>query len=118
MFQSGLRRFVSKYGEPLAMGIASGFSLLVCTAAYLRRSFSQNVRNFWLPPGAIIAVALVLTIGRESIGAAGFGVLVLFWLEGKLRHSALPLIMVGVAFLLLPQVWNYVADTINFREAS
>jgi hypothetical protein len=65
-----------------------------------------------------MAAALILTIGRESIGATGLGVLVLFWFEEKLRHSALPLIMVGVALLLLPQVWTYVADTINFREAS
>jgi hypothetical protein len=118
MFQFGIRRLMSTYGEPLAMGIASVFPLLVCIAACLYNSFSQALRRFCLPMSVVIGVALLLTIGRESIGAAALGVLALLWFQGKMRHSMVPIVMVGAALLMLPQFWRYIADTISFRDAS
>jgi hypothetical protein len=125
MFQFGIRRLMSTYAEPLGMGIASVFPLLVC-AAFLLRSRSTvlrqlNRRNLvflWKLAAAVIASALILTIGRESIGAALFGTMLLLWWSGK-SERILPLIIVPlITAAFIPQFWTYLLDTITFHEAS
>jgi len=120
MFQFGIRRLLSTYGDPLAMGIASVFPLLLCVAWLLRR------RGPWrwsihLPCGmaaAAIGTALVLTIGRESIAAAGLGIAVLVWRSGKQQRFVVSLSLLLLCLAMLPVLWSYVAPTLTFREAS
>lgn len=119
MFVFGIRRAISSYGDPLAMGIASVFPFLVCVAWLLHNPRATTGRRMaWKFALVVIAVALVLTIGRESIGAAALGVLALLFWKGKLRQTLIVVVASGAAILLLPQAWKYVADTVTFREAS
>jgi hypothetical protein len=121
MFMFGIRREISSYGDPLAMGIASVFPFLVCVAWLLHNSKMRNAaggRIVWQLTAVVIGVALVLTIGRESIGAAALGVLALLFWCGRLRQTLFVVVLACVALLFLPQVWKYVSDTVTFREAS
>jgi hypothetical protein len=119
MFQFGVRRLISTYGDPLAMGIAGVFPLLVCLGRLWRpgpRVATQLAS--WRMAALLIAAALLLTLGRESIGAAVLGIALLAWWSGQSRRLALPLGMAAIALLLLPPLWTHLADTVTFREAS
>jgi hypothetical protein len=119
MFVFGIRRAISSYGDPLAMGIASVFPFLVCLAWLLRNPHRPTAKRIaWKLATGVIAIALVLTIGRESIGAAALGALALLYWQGRVRQTLLVAVAVCAALLLLPQAWKYVADTVTFREAS
>jgi hypothetical protein len=121
MFQFGIRRLISTYGDPLAMGIASVFPVLVCAARLLRKqstSLSAKPRRYWWIALAVMVIALSLTIGRESIGAAAIGAFLLLWWSGKLERIAVPVAGVLVLLFFLPQIWSGVTATITFREGS
>ena len=118
MFQFGVRRLLSSYGEPLAMGIACVFPLLLCLTVLINGLALRVSRSFWLLAATIIGAALLLTIGRESIGAASIGILAVLWMCGKVRHGLMPLVLASAILLTLPQVWQYLTDTVTFREAS
>jgi hypothetical protein len=120
MFRFGVRRLISTYGDPLAMGIASVFPLLACAAVILQRKGTGSAESLrkWAVWTGVIGAALLLTIGRESIGAAVLGIAILFWWSGKLKNIAVPVAVVAVALLFVPQVWTWVSDTFTFREES
>ncbi len=121
LFVFGIRRSISSYGDPLAMGIASVFPFLVCVAWLLRNPRLARVtgsRVVWQLAAVVIATALLLTIGRESMGAAALGVFALLAGRGKLWQTAATAVVLGAGFLCLPQLWGYVMDTVTFREAS
>jgi uncharacterized protein YndB with AHSA1/START domain len=121
MFHFGIRRLIATYGDPLAMGIASVFPLLLCVAWLLRRRALWPPRTldlYWWMAMTVIAAALLLTIGRESIGAAAMGTVLLTWWSGKYQKMALPAAIVLLGLLLLPQTWSYVTSTVTFHEAS
>src|SRR5882757_5847904 len=101
MYQFGIRRLISSYGEPLGMGIASVFPLLLCVAIFLRDSLLPVSRARWLLMSTVIGAALLLTIGRESIGAAGLGIVVLLWMRGKLRRTAAPVVIAIVVLFMV-----------------
>lgn len=119
MFQFGLRRAISTYGDPLALGLASVFPLLVCVALGLRRRAGPATPfiSYWTA-GGLIAAALLLTIGRESIGAAGLGIALLARWSGKFQRITLPILGLTVGLLFLPRVWTAVVSTITFHEGS
>jgi hypothetical protein len=118
MFRFGVRRVISSYAEPLAMGIASVFPLLLCAAWGMRRGGQRCASRLCGAAGALIAAALLLTIARESIAAAAFGlVLVAVW-SGQARRVAVPLLAALAGLLLLPRTWEYVASTLTFQESS
>jgi hypothetical protein len=120
MFRFGVRRVISSYGDPLAMGIASVFPLLLCVGWLLRRRPRQRAEGgilCWIAV-AVIAAALLLTLGRESIGAAGLGVALLIAWSGKAKRAVIPMTIVAAGLICLPQVWNYAAETVTFKEAS
>jgi hypothetical protein len=121
LYQFGVRRVISTYGDPLAMGIASVFPLLLGLAVGLRDRPLAGGHGFrwrlWIPV-ALVAAALLLTLGRESIAAAGLGVLVLLWWSGQFRRALVPALLAFVSVLCLPQLWTYAAQTISFRESS
>ncbi|HET9364575.1 MAG TPA: hypothetical protein VFP71_06225, partial [Candidatus Angelobacter sp.] len=85
MYRFDIRRLVSTYADPLSMGIACVFPLLLCVAWLFHKKPGEDPRQrrMWWVAGIIIAVALVLTIGRESIGAAALGLVLLTWWCGK-----------------------------------
>ena len=121
MFVFGIRRSISSYGDPLAMGIASVFPFLVCMAWLLRNSRLPRTiprRAAWQLAAVVIALGLVLTIGRESIAAAALGVLALLCWHGKVRQTMAAAALLCVALLFLPQVAKFVSDTVTFRESS
>jgi len=121
MFRFGIRRVISTYGDPLAMGIASVFPLLVCSAWLARhRTTISNKISSWKPWTAtlVIAAALLLTIARESIGAALLGMVMALWWSEKSSRLIVPTIVILIVVSLLPQVWGYAARTVTFQEAS
>lgn len=121
MFHFGLRRAMSTYAEPLALGLASVFPLLLGLALVSRnrpRAISPGSRWLLWAATTVIAIGLLLTIGRESIAAAILGALALLWWTGQLRRALAPALMVLVVLSLTPQVWHYVDQTITFKESS
>jgi hypothetical protein len=121
MFQFGIRRLISTYGDPLAMGIASVFPLLICVAWLARGRTAIPAHNYrihlWTSI-AVIGAALLLTIGRESIGTAVLGVVLLLWWSGKLSRMAIIVFGLALAMLLAPKIWSDAAATLTFREGS
>src|SRR5215472_11470835 len=88
MFRFEIRRIISTYGDPLAMGIACVFPLLLCVAWLLKREHleaDRGQKRKWLWAAAILALTLFLTIGRESIGVALLGAALLVWWSGKAK---------------------------------
>lgn len=122
MFRFGIRRLISTYGDPLAMGIAGIFPLLIGATLLLRpksAGSSPAAQLGWWTGAAVMAAALLLTVGRESIGAAVLGVALLLWWTGKAWRVTVPLFAILlVVALWLPEIGRYVADTITFRESS
>lgn len=117
MFRLGVRRLISSYGDPLAMGIAGVFPLLFCVAWLLRNSKSGR-RWIWQISAVAIGVALLLTLGRESIGAAVVSCILLLWWAGKFRGYVSAVAVVALLLLMLPQIWSFGAQTLSFREES
>ena len=117
MFRMGLRRTISTYGDPLAMGIASVFPFLLCVTSMLHSPRSRH-RLAWQAMAILIGTALVLTLGRESIGAAVVGVLLLLVWGGRVRGYAVAILFSGLLLLVLPQLWSFTAQTLSFREES
>jgi hypothetical protein len=117
MFRLGVRRVISSYGDPLAMGIASVFPLLICLAWTLRNPKSQ-LRWVWRAGAIVTGVALLLTLGRESIGAAVVSYALLLWWAGKFRGYVSALGVLALILLMLPQIWSFGAQTLSFREES
>lgn len=116
MFRMGLRRVISTYGDPLAMGIACVFPFLVCLAVLLPSR--PHSPRWWHVMAGVIGAALMLTLGRESIGATACGGLLLLKWMGKLR-SYLAVVTVSAALVFfLPQIWRVSAETVSFREGS
>lgn len=118
MFHFGMRRVISTYGDPLAMGIASVFPLLLCIAWLCRKGPRAGSSFLWWLAAGLIAAALLLTVGRESIGAAVLGTALLTWWSGRSRRLAVPIVATVIALLLLPQVWAYISATLTFQEGS
>ncbi|HEX4487318.1 MAG TPA: hypothetical protein VH088_13685 [Terriglobales bacterium] len=117
MFRLGARRVISSYGDPLAMGIASVFPLLLCLAWLLRNSKSRH-RWIWRSSTIVVGIALLLTLGRESIGAAVISSVLLLWWAGKFRGYVSALAIIALLLLMLPQIWNFGEQTLSFREES
>lgn len=121
LYQFGVRRIISSYGDPLAMGIASVFPLLLCLALRFTERPQANAAGFrawlWAATG-VIGLALCLTIGRESIGAAGLGALLLLWWSGRYQRAVVPALVVFGVLMVVPQVSSYIAQTVSFRESS
>jgi hypothetical protein len=117
MFRMDVRRVISFYGDPLAMGIASVFPLLLCVGLLLR---GPGVRCRWLWQASAIVTgsALLLTLGRESIGAVVVSSALLLWWAGKLRGYVCALAVVTLLLLALPQIWSFGAQTLSFHEES
>lgn len=121
MYRFDIRRLVSTYADPLSMGVACVFPLLLCVAWLLHKtpeSEDSRQRRRWWVAGTIIAVALVLTIGRESIGAAALGIVLLTWWCGKSKQLVIPVALIGCVVALLPSVWANISDTFTFKEDS
>jgi hypothetical protein len=121
MFRFDIRRIISTYGDPLSMGIACVFPLLLCVAWLLLRKRSINDRNSrlkWLVAATVLAVALLLTIGRESIGAAFLGAALLVWWAGKAKGFVAPAVLIVFMLMLVPQFWTNFVETVTFRESS
>jgi F0F1-type ATP synthase membrane subunit c/vacuolar-type H+-ATPase subunit K len=121
MFRFGVRRAISTYGDPLALGIASVFPLLLCVAWLVRDRAAIQVekgRWRWKLALAVIAAGLVLTIGRESIGAAALGAALVVWWSGKSSRLVAPALLLFLLLAVTPQVWSYVVRTVTFKEES
>lgn len=118
MVRSDIRRSISTYGDPLAMGISCVFPLLVC-AAYLFAGFMSGFkRRKWWIACWIIAIALLLTNGRESIAVALLGTALLgLWTE-KARSLMIPGALAAMVVLSIPAVWSHITDTFTFKEGS
>src|SRR5260221_8270279 len=103
------------------MGIACVFPLLLSAAWLLRPRICQIKeigRGRWWFAIGVVGIALVLTDGRESIGATVLGiVLIAFW-SGKLKRLALPGIAMALILFLMPAVQAHIADTLTFKEGS
>src|SRR5262249_1714017 len=121
MFRFDIRCIISTYGDPLAMGIACVFPLLLCVAWLLWRKRnaddSKSARK-WQLAVVILSLALLLTIGRESISVAVLGAALLVWWSGKAKDFVAPAVLGVVMLTLLPQVWSNLVDTVTFRESS
>ncbi|HKV95670.1 MAG TPA: hypothetical protein VJW20_24205 [Candidatus Angelobacter sp.] len=117
MVRSDIRRSISTYGDPLAMGIACVFPLLVC-AAYLFGGFSGFKRRKWWIACWIIAIALLLTNGRESIAVALLGIALVGLWTGKAKSLLIPAILAAIVVLSIPAVWSHITDTVTFKEGS
>ncbi len=121
MFRFDIRRIISTYGDPLSMGIACVFPLLLCMAWLLWRKRNLDDRKSrlkWLLAATILSAALLLTIGRESIGAAVLGAALLVWWSGKAKEFAAPAVFAVFMLMLVPQFWTNLVDTVTFRESS
>lgn len=120
MVRSDIRRSISTYGDPLAMGISCVFPLLVCAGWLINRpKFAAVVaRRKWWIASVMIGVALVLTNGRESIAVALIGVVLLGFWAGKGKSILVPMVAIAVLVLAIPAVWEHIADTVTFREGS
>ena len=121
MVRSEIRRSISTYGDPLAMGVACVFPLLVCVAWVLWKKKTQVGSlaglRYWAAL-LVIGVALLATNGRESIGVALVGILILFFQTEKSRKLLLPAAVLAGILLLIPMVWDQVVNTVTFQEGS
>ncbi|HEY7404735.1 MAG TPA: hypothetical protein VIB39_14520 [Candidatus Angelobacter sp.] len=121
MFRFDIRRIISTYGDPLSMGIACVFPLLLCLAWLLwrKRNGDAGKSNLkWILAAAVLSLALLLTIGRESIGAALLGAALLVWWSGKAKGFVAAGVVAVFMLMLLPQFWTNFVDTVTFRESS
>ena len=120
MVRADIRRSISTYGDPLAMGIACVFPLLLCLAWLLQdKNFASSAkrRRWWMALIAI-GIGLLLTNGRESIAATLLGLVLLASWAGKAKSLVVPALVVVTAVLTIPSVWGLIMDTVTFREGS
>ncbi|WP_263417244.1 hypothetical protein [Terriglobus albidus] len=123
LFHFGLRRLLSVYADPLGMGTACVFPLVAAIAIMLclRRERDPD-RMKWIPyylwAATLIAIALLLTIGRESIGVACVAILVLCIALGETRFLRALGVLAFLSILINPSVTKFIVDTVTFQESS
>jgi hypothetical protein len=119
MFRFGWRRLISTYGDPLSMGIATVLPLLVAAGMWIRpRQDTSPVAMRWKISASIMMVALLLTIGRESIAAAIGGILLIAWFRDRLSGLLVPASLCVAILLSSAELLTNLWQTVTFQESS
>jgi hypothetical protein len=117
IFKFGVRRLIATFGDPLSMALASVFPLVLGVAYWLPRKYDNSSIPLWIKASAIfIGLALLLTLGRESIVVALCSLLLVSHLRKKASTTFLLAGSGAMLVLLLPFVAGTIWQSLTFQE--